>query len=293
MQPVLPLVTSAALARLAATLTILLARVAIAGWEFDLPALASVIANTAVTREACNVFRGRMSPYRTAAFFDVGLALLALRHDRLKRAAKMAAALVILVGMLFMVGYLWNAGEADAGAGEFVGAMQPLKSTEQLFDVRHAETDAVVPHRILMFAVDLATAIWITGCCVLLLYLTAFCDQVDPHLAQQVAIYRAPGARPPDIGRPHGIDAEHMAIVSAILNLARALRIYVVAEGVETDEQAARLAVLGCDEAQGYLFSWPMPAIEIASSWLRRNAPNRGLQLTGWETAASLACWFT
>jgi EAL domain-containing protein (putative c-di-GMP-specific phosphodiesterase class I) len=58
--------------------------------------------------------------------------------------------------------------------------------------------------------------------------------------------------------------AEHMAIVSAIINLARALRIYVVAEGVETEEQAARLAVLGCDEAQGYLFSRPMPAIEIA-----------------------------
>jgi diguanylate cyclase (GGDEF)-like protein/PAS domain S-box-containing protein len=60
------------------------------------------------------------------------------------------------------------------------------------------------------------------------------------------------------------ISTEHMAIVSAIINLARALRINVVAEGVETEEQAARLYALGCDEAQGYLFSRPVPAEDIA-----------------------------
>jgi diguanylate cyclase len=60
------------------------------------------------------------------------------------------------------------------------------------------------------------------------------------------------------------ISAEHLAVVSTIINLAKALRIYVVAEGVETEEQASRLSALGCDEAQGYLFNRPQPAEDIS-----------------------------
>lgn len=67
--------------------------------------------------------------------------------------------------------------------------------------------------------------------------------------------------------------AEHMAIVSAIINIGKALGIFVVAEGVETEEQAVRLHQLGCDEAQGYLFSRPMPAHEAAK--LLARAPVR------------------
>lgn len=53
--------------------------------------------------------------------------------------------------------------------------------------------------------------------------------------------------------------ADQMAIVSAIVSLARALNLKVVAEGVETQEQANLLRLLRCDEVQGYLFGKPVP----------------------------------
>jgi diguanylate cyclase (GGDEF)-like protein/PAS domain S-box-containing protein len=53
--------------------------------------------------------------------------------------------------------------------------------------------------------------------------------------------------------------AEDMGIVSAILALARGLGLKVIAEGVETEEQADLLALLQCDEMQGYLISKPLP----------------------------------
>jgi EAL domain-containing protein (putative c-di-GMP-specific phosphodiesterase class I) len=57
-----------------------------------------------------------------------------------------------------------------------------------------------------------------------------------------------------------------MAIVSTVISLARALNLKVVAEGVETEEQANLLRLLRCDEVQGYLFGKPMPAQEIVKS---------------------------
>ncbi|NCJ07252.1 EAL domain-containing protein [Synechococcales cyanobacterium C] len=51
---------------------------------------------------------------------------------------------------------------------------------------------------------------------------------------------------------------ESLEIVKTIVNLAHNLRMGVVAEGVETEEQMARLLAMNCDYAQGYLFSKPL-----------------------------------
>ena len=54
-------------------------------------------------------------------------------------------------------------------------------------------------------------------------------------------------------------DSQAQAIVETILQLARALRLYTTAEGVETPEQASVLKGIGCDYYQGYLYGKPVP----------------------------------
>ncbi|MBB4615976.1 putative bifunctional diguanylate cyclase/phosphodiesterase [Sphingomonas abaci] len=69
-------------------------------------------------------------------------------------------------------------------------------------------------------------------------------------------------------------DPGDAAIVDAILGLAKQLGIAVVAEGVETAEQAAYLLTRRCSHAQGYLFGRPMPA-EDARALLAADAARR------------------
>ncbi len=52
-----------------------------------------------------------------------------------------------------------------------------------------------------------------------------------------------------------GVEQERTAIVEAIIGMARALSLDVIAEGVENESQLSELRRLGCDYAQGYLFS--------------------------------------
>jgi diguanylate cyclase (GGDEF)-like protein len=58
------------------------------------------------------------------------------------------------------------------------------------------------------------------------------------------------------------------AIAAAIVDLAHALGLHVVAEGIETDDQLAFMRRLGCDGAQGYLIGRPMPA-DACANWIK------------------------
>lgn len=63
-------------------------------------------------------------------------------------------------------------------------------------------------------------------------------------------------------------DADSAAIVEAIIAVAHSLKLKVIAEGVETAEQLARLRAHGCDEVQGFVVGRPLPASEFAQSLL-------------------------
>ena len=56
-----------------------------------------------------------------------------------------------------------------------------------------------------------------------------------------------------------------MTLVSTIISLAHALKLEVVAEGVETEEQAKILRLLRCDQMQGYLISKPLSFDDITA----------------------------
>ena len=60
-------------------------------------------------------------------------------------------------------------------------------------------------------------------------------------------------------------DPNNATLVQTIISLARSLRLNVVAEGVETKQQANFLRLLRCDQMQGYLFSKPVAAEDFAA----------------------------
>ena len=64
-----------------------------------------------------------------------------------------------------------------------------------------------------------------------------------------------------------GIDSEDTTIVEAVVKLGHSLGLVVVAEGVETPLQLARLREIGCDHGQGYVFGRPRPAELVESEY--------------------------
>jgi diguanylate cyclase (GGDEF)-like protein/PAS domain S-box-containing protein len=85
-----------------------------------------------------------------------------------------------------------------------------------------------------------------------------------------------------------GTTADDASIVRAVVGMAQSLRLRVVAEGVETLEQAEFLQALHCDEAQGYYFSKPVPPLEFAAL-LRGGIAVPSSSPSLWQAATSSA----
>jgi EAL domain-containing protein (putative c-di-GMP-specific phosphodiesterase class I) len=66
--------------------------------------------------------------------------------------------------------------------------------------------------------------------------------------------------------------SQDAAIAQAVVTLGQSLKLEVIAEGVETQEQRRQLAEMGCRLYQGYLFSRPVPLAEFDALMLRHAA---------------------
>jgi EAL domain-containing protein (putative c-di-GMP-specific phosphodiesterase class I) len=64
------------------------------------------------------------------------------------------------------------------------------------------------------------------------------------------------------------LTAQGSTLVTTIINLGHALKLNVVAEGVETGQQRQLLFLLGCDEMQGFLFSKAVPVADFEARFL-------------------------
>jgi EAL domain-containing protein (putative c-di-GMP-specific phosphodiesterase class I) len=68
--------------------------------------------------------------------------------------------------------------------------------------------------------------------------------------------------------RDIAVDSDDAAITAAIIGMAKSLKLKVIAEGVENEAQMAFLREHQCDEIQGYYFSKPITAAEVADKLL-------------------------
>ncbi|MDH5301306.1 MAG: EAL domain-containing protein [Gammaproteobacteria bacterium] len=84
-------------------------------------------------------------------------------------------------------------------------------------------------------------------------------------------------------------DPDGATIAEAIIALGQSLRLHVIAEGVETQEQVFFLRSRGCDRVQGFLFSRPLSSTE-AMAWLKKNRsrPILNEQRDLWPEASTL-----
>jgi EAL domain-containing protein (putative c-di-GMP-specific phosphodiesterase class I) len=70
--------------------------------------------------------------------------------------------------------------------------------------------------------------------------------------------------------------ARGYALAESIIHMAHRLQLSVIAEAVETEEQLADLAAMGCDYAQGYFFHRPLAADKVAALLRQQADTDRG-----------------
>ncbi len=84
-------------------------------------------------------------------------------------------------------------------------------------------------------------------------------------------------------------NSRDQAIVSSLINLARALGCAVTAKGVETEEQLTTLSLLDCERVQGFLLARPMSPEDLVAVLARGAAGPRGVATITLPTAATTA----
>ncbi|KAA6183469.1 EAL domain-containing protein [Thiohalocapsa marina] len=75
-------------------------------------------------------------------------------------------------------------------------------------------------------------------------------------------------------------DEQARAIVQAMIQMARSLDLRTIAEGVEAVSLAEQLRIMGCDEAQGFLYARPLPA-QALFAWMQQRAEDARLPAAG------------
>jgi len=83
--------------------------------------------------------------------------------------------------------------------------------------------------------------------------------------------------------RDVAVNPDDAAITTAIISMAKSLRLKVIAEGVEDDAQMSFLRAHQCDEIQGYYFSKPLAVDKVADK-LRGDSPQARAQANGGQS---------
>ena len=173
----------------------------------------------------------------------------------------------------------WNAREYSQGASGAITvsvnlSARQFQQPELLQEVREAlEKSGLAPHNLMLeitesVVMDDAETTAVTLCNLKKLGVRLAIDDFGTGYSSLAYLRRFPvdilKIDRAFVSKMTGEETEDSAIVRAIVTLAKTLGMKVTAEGVETEQQLHHLRELGCDYAQGFLFSRALPDAEIA-----------------------------